>query len=142
MQPLPKVKLASPYKNCPFCGEQILSVAIKCKHCQSMLDYSETGRAQARPLQAKLKTSEKSRGIYIILGLFFGLFGVHNFYAGHMVRGGFELIVSIILTGTEVAYNYNVTNPFFLTFSILYFAYIILEVFVESTDGDGNKMRI
>ncbi|MDH7578390.1 MAG: RDD family protein [Bacillota bacterium] len=26
------------YKECPYCGEQILAKAIKCKHCQSMLD--------------------------------------------------------------------------------------------------------
>jgi hypothetical protein len=24
-------------KACPFCGEQILEVAVKCKHCQSAL---------------------------------------------------------------------------------------------------------
>jgi hypothetical protein len=29
--------MSSEMKNCPFCGEQILSVAIKCKHCQTML---------------------------------------------------------------------------------------------------------
>lgn len=28
------------WKRCPFCGEQILSIAIKCKHCGSMLDGS------------------------------------------------------------------------------------------------------
>lgn len=27
-------------KQCAFCGEEILSIAIKCKHCGSMLDDS------------------------------------------------------------------------------------------------------
>jgi hypothetical protein len=34
-----------PKKDCPFCGEEILAVAVKCKHCGSELSESTGGVA-------------------------------------------------------------------------------------------------
>lgn len=36
-------------KKCPYCGEEILKVAIKCKHCQSDLQANQQVRFQGRP---------------------------------------------------------------------------------------------
>jgi TM2 domain-containing membrane protein YozV len=41
--------------------------------------------------------STKSRGVYIILGLFFGCLGIHNFYAGYYGRGAAQLIITLLL---------------------------------------------
>ena len=38
---------AQEYKECPFCGEQILRTSIKCKHCASMVNGSAPRAAQA-----------------------------------------------------------------------------------------------
>ncbi len=47
-----------------------------------------------------LVRAAKSRGIYIILGLFFGLLGVHNFYAGHFRSAVCQLLLNIFLFWT------------------------------------------
>lgn len=42
-------------------------------------------------------TPTKSRGVYIILGLFLGSLGIHNFYAGHYRAGAGQLIITLTL---------------------------------------------
>lgn len=37
----PDSKFPAPTKACPYCGEQILAVAVKCKHCGSDLAARE-----------------------------------------------------------------------------------------------------
>lgn len=91
--------------------------------------YTQTreasGAARARPQQV-IKLA-KSRGIYVILGLFFGLLGVHNFYAGYFGRGVAQLLI-VLGTG------------WFIVGIIVVAIWVIIEFFVVTQDAAGDAL--
>jgi len=114
--------------SCPFCGESILSVALKCKHCGEFLD-PELRRNAVSPQHAQRSyLARKSRGAYIILGIFFGLIGIHNFYAGRN-RQGVEQILILVLLGWLFGIGLMIN-----------IVWVLIELFTVQEDGNGILM--
>lgn len=72
-----------------------------------------------------MNDSDRFRWLFVLLAIFFGQLGIHNFYAGHNFRAICQLILTLISFG--------------------YFAWImvllnILEAIFVTTDGDGKKL--
>jgi hypothetical protein len=77
-------------KPCPYCGEQILAVAVKCKHCGSMLGDVPGGGAAAA-----VKKQFGMRPAFAVLGaVILALFGAAWFYnwsqTGSLMGKGFS----------------------------------------------------
>jgi DNA-directed RNA polymerase subunit RPC12/RpoP len=69
---------------CPECSSDVSDQASSCPRCgHPILSTRTSGRPQTT---VKVQAA-KSRGVYIILGLFLGCLGVHNFYAEGQVSG-------------------------------------------------------
>lgn len=93
---------------CPACGDDCHMSAASCAQCGALFgpgsgqspvakraaEAPQRAPAADRPMVVK---SAKSRGVYIILGLFFGLLGIHNFYAGRLGVGVAQLLITCIL---------------------------------------------
>jgi len=69
----------------------------------------------------------KSRGVYIILALFFGCLGIHNFYAGHNGRGAAQLIITILLGWLIIGW-------------VITGLWALIEAISETQDGGGQRM--
>ena len=104
-------------KHCPFCDELISVNAKKCKHCGVFLDAerhkNETPVIINNNINNMVNRSSKSRGTYIILAIFLGLLGIHNFYAGYTLTG----LIQLVLTCTGIAVPFVVV---WLIFDILF----------------------
>lgn len=83
-EPEPTPAQTEAMKNCPFCGEKVMMVAKKCKHCGEFFNPDDKPSRQV------------NRKTYILLGLLLGNLGVHNFYAKQNGRGAWHLLVQIL----------------------------------------------
>lgn len=117
-------------KPCPFCGEQIMETAKKCKHCGEFLNPENSASVKEPVLQGKnplndqSELSEKSRIIYIILDAHFGILGLHNMYAGLIARGILQLLLTCTIVGLIITIPWS-----------------LLELFLQTKDSYGRKMR-
>lgn len=69
----------------------------------------------------------KSRLVYILLALFLGGLGVHNFYAGRTSAGLCQLLITLFLGWLVVP-------------AIAVFVWLIVDICTVTTDGSGRRM--
>lgn len=124
------ISAPEPTKRCPMCGEEILAVAKKCRYCGEYLDDSN------QPVQ------KKSRAVFILLGLFFGGLGIHNFYIGRTSTGLWEALIGVIGAGIFGAciFNgipYNLGSLMLGTLTL----WILWEIFTTTQDAAGNPLK-
>lgn len=139
--------------SCPECNGQVSDHADNCIHCGFPLTKAKVaGTAAPKPLRLlegnqnyDLKSSQersssfedrqtqrviksaKSRGVFVILGLFFGFLGIHNFYAGYFGRGAAQLVIVATLGWLVVGL-------------IIVFIWVLIELFTITYDSAGDKM--
>lgn len=126
---------------CSECGREVSDKAAACPGCGAPIAAPAASPAPAAPVvqQVQIVRQPKSRGVYIILALFFGIFGINNFYAGQNVAGGLKLGLLM------VAFALDAITGFYTAFSLIVVVltalWSIIEAIGSTEDGAGNKME-
>lgn len=101
---------------CKKCGKEVSEEATVCMHCGVAVPQ-KTG---------------KQRIVYILLGVFLGSFGAHNFYAGYIGRAVTQLAIALLLLAL---YLWGLIIPI-VAVSI----WVIFEICTVQNDANGNKL--
>lgn len=83
-------------------------------------------------------TVSRNRWVYIVLGLLFGGVGIHNFYAGHHVRGAIKL--GLVLLAFAVDAFLHFYTGFALVAMALFTLWSLIEIITVKNDAGGNTM--
>jgi TM2 domain-containing membrane protein YozV len=105
---------------CKQCGNEIPDAAAICVKC----GVPTTGTAAPRNVIAPTASGAKSRIAYILLGVFLGALGIHNFYAGYSNKAIAQLLISL-LTGWLIVPLIGV------------WIWVLVEICTVTTDSKG-----
>jgi len=85
----------------------------------------------------------KSRIGYIVLGLFFGTTGIHDFYAGLNTRGFIHFGISLGIIFLAIGFTKNMEEALAVSLglSLLHSVWPLAEIIVVDKDGNGVKMK-
>lgn len=112
---------------CPNCGVSCEMKASSCYSCRT--DFSNRRPVADKPMHignpsVQIVRTAKSRGVYIILALLFGMLGIHNFYAGRFGVGAAQFLSTVIL-------------GWFVIGIFVTGIWVVVDIFTVKEDGKG-----
>lgn len=127
---------------CEYCDNEVPAGALHCPSCgaairsQQAIIVSPASSVQPSDLpgiHSPMASSEsqnpgRSRVAYILLGVFLGVLGIHNFYAGRTYRGLGQLLTTL-LAGWMMLPLFGV------------WVWSLVDICALTTDGDGQKFQ-
>lgn len=113
---------------CARCRAQVAAMpgyaSVHCPYCGNV---TPLGMGPMMVAAHAFMPAKCSRTTYVLLGLFFGGLGIHNFVAGRVGSGVAQLLITL-LTG------------WLLLPLIVVGLWVLIELCVVNTDGNGVKM--
>lgn len=117
---------------CRFCAQPVMASSVICPQCGSPTGSSGQFPSMPRPTASLPHPTwevSKSRMAYILLGLFLGYFGVHNFYAGYTGKGVAQLLLCLF-------------SPVLLFIPLLVlFVWTLVEICTVTQDAQGIRFH-
>lgn len=123
-------------KFCTNCGTEIEKGQDKCVVCGKVFNYKKEPISETyKGINSAINPGEKSRVIAVILGIFFGSYGIHNFYLGYKNRG----IIQFLLSFFTFLFSLPLIGFFVFIWGITETILILIRVIDK--DGYGNSIR-
>lgn len=111
---------------CRQCHRLVAPDAEVCPTCETPWPAAPAAAPTAPP-GVLIVQARKSRGLFIVLGLFLGCLGFHNFYAGYYAKGAIQLVVTLVLGWVIVGL-------------VITAVWALIEIIVVTTDAQGHAM--
>lgn len=120
----------SGYTNCLKCGSKIVMMDVHSSpqtphgHNTPQHEQSSSQASHGNPLPQNLnQNSPKSHTAYVLLAIFLGALGIHNFYAKRTSQGTTQLLITIL----TCFYG-----------GIISYVWAIVDIINVKVDGNGN----
>ena len=117
---------------CEFCGAEIPFNVNNCPSCGApckCIQQNGSVRPGWQGNPAIPGGQPKNRIVFIVLGLFLGCLGVHNFYAGYNGKGIAQLLITLIIGWLVVPW-------------IAVGIWVLIEIIIVDVDANNVKMVI
>lgn len=101
---------------CPMCGEMINFSAKKCRFCGEYFD------------DAGYPIKKNDRVVYILLALFLGGIGIHNFYAGENQIGCLHIAMTFVTVISIFLVYQGIGFVIFMMLLLLHSIWVIFEM--------------